>query len=144
MCKVLIAHNLSPMRQLLSRAVIGLGHKPIEIQTIAQALVVCDNQQMDLVVTGTALLDGEGYELLRKLCEAGTHCMAIVFDGGNTDMSKYNWRELHVFDVVTKSLSFTNLSRKIEDALDLTSNHERVIRMLDGVIRRNALVLATI
>ena len=143
MCTVLAAHNVSYTQRLLNTAVIGLGHKLLEVQSIDQALRVCEQTSPDLVVTETQFSDGAGHELLSKLRDKGVHCMAIVLANDLSDLSKYNWRDLHVFDVVVKPTSLLEISRKIEDALDLTSNHDRVIRMLDGIIRRNAMALAT-
>jgi len=144
MCTVLAAHNVPYTQRLLNNAVNGLGHKLLEVQTIDQALRVCAMESPDLVVTETQFEDGAGHELLRQMWDSGVHCMAIVLADESNNLAKYSWRDLHVFDVMVKPVSLLEISRKIEDALDLTSNHERVIRMLDGIIRRNALALAVV
>jgi CheY-like chemotaxis protein len=71
--RILLVEDDAASRQALSGLAQTLGHQTQVAQNMWQALelVISENESFDLLLSDISLPDGDGWELLRRLREAG-------------------------------------------------------------------------
>jgi CheY-like chemotaxis protein len=73
--RILLVDDDAAIRGGLNRLVNGLGHRINVAKNMLEALdiAISENKAFDLLLSDISLPDGDGWELLRRLSEAGPH-----------------------------------------------------------------------
>jgi CheY-like chemotaxis protein len=71
--RILLVEDDATIREALNKLVDALGHRAHVTQNVREALdlAVSENEAFDLLLSDISLPDGDGWELLRCLSEAG-------------------------------------------------------------------------
>jgi len=83
--RVLLVEDDASIREALNKLVNTLGHRAHVTKNVREALdlVISENEAFDLLLSDISLPDGDGWELLRCLSEAGHRpWRAIAMSGG--------------------------------------------------------------
>jgi two-component system CheB/CheR fusion protein len=86
--RILLVEDDAASRQALNGLAQTLGHQTHVAQNMWQALdlVISGNQAFDLLLSDISLPDGDGWELLRRLSEAGLRPWRAIAISGRCSM----------------------------------------------------------
>ena len=143
MCTVLIVDDDPSIRLMIRIAAKQNGHTVIEASTEEEALDVTRSSIPDVIAIDLKLEHSDGFEVLERLRQEGLRGFAVVVSG---DMSGHTqdfrkWKELRIFDAMTKPFNVRTLIKKLEDAADATRHEGRLCQFLDRMVGRNELSL---
>jgi two-component system NtrC family response regulator len=116
MPKILIVDDDPMQRALISNAVTGAGHEALFASDGQEALEVCRDTQVDLVVTDMVMPELDGLELLKALMEAYPEIPVIAVSG--TSAAKLNLSaRFGAHAILIKPIDSEELLREVEKAL---------------------------
>jgi CheY-like chemotaxis protein len=86
--RILLVEDDAACRQALNGLAKALGHQIHVAQNMSQALdlVISENEAFDLLLSDISLPDGDGWELLRCLTEAGLRPWRAIAISGRCSM----------------------------------------------------------
>jgi len=86
--RVLLVEDDAASRQALNGLAQALGHQTHVAQNMSQALDlgISENEAFDLLLSDISLPDGDGWELLRRLSEAGLRPWRAIAISGRCSM----------------------------------------------------------
>ncbi len=84
MAKILIVDDEPNIREILGHLLECIGHTPIEAGSGLEALKLCDEGDLDVVITDLTMPDFSGMELIREI-RANYPDIRIVAVSGNSD-----------------------------------------------------------
>jgi two-component system response regulator AtoC len=126
MPKILIVDDDPMQRALISDALTGGGHEPLFAKDGREALEVCRDNPVDLVVTDMVMPELDGLELLKALVDAHPEIPVIAVSGTSADKLNRSAR-FGAHAILIKPLDPKELLREIEGALEgqgAESDHE--------------------
>jgi DNA-binding NtrC family response regulator len=118
MSTILIVDDERGIREGLTTAVEGLGHRALPAPSLAEARRFVDAEPVDAILLDIRLKDGDGLDLLREL-RAGAHReipVVVATAYGDSDRTIEAMRD-GAFDYVTKPFDLPLLLSTVERAL---------------------------
>ena len=79
--RILLVEDEAATLRLMSRLLVGLGHRVTAAGTVADAWVAVEGGEFDLIVSDIGLPDGTGLDLMRKVKSLGRIVPAIALTG---------------------------------------------------------------
>jgi DNA-binding NtrC family response regulator len=119
---VLIVDDERGIREGLTAAVEGIGHRAVPVAGLAEARRRISSEPIDAILLDIRLRDGDGLDLLREL-RAGEHReipVVVATAYGDSDRTIEAMRD-GAFDYVTKPFDLTLLLATVERALQKRS-----------------------
>ncbi len=88
--RVLIVDDQRSIRMVSSSVVSSLGHDVIEAATGQEAIDICQNEKVDLILMDVEMPGMNGFETTKKIREANSTWFPIIFVSAKTDPSFFS------------------------------------------------------
>jgi len=111
--RILLVEDEAATLRLMSRLLVGLGHRVTAAGTVADAWVAFEGGEFDLIVSDIGLPDGTGLDLMRKVKSVRRVVPAIALTGYGMDEDIRRSREAGFTTHMTKPIDFTKLEAMI-------------------------------
>ena len=117
MPKILIIEDESRVAGLLKRGLEESGHSVEVADSVANGLVVFENEPFDIVVSDVMLPDGSGFELCRKIRERNEQIPILMLTALGTTDDKLEGFDSGADDYMVKPFDFRELEVRINTLL---------------------------
>ena len=111
--RILLVEDEAATLRLMSRLLVGLGHRVTAAGTVADAWAEFQGGEFDLILSDIGLPDGTGLDLMRKVKSVRRVVPAIALTGYGMDEDIRRSREAGFTTHMTKPIDFTKLEAMI-------------------------------
>jgi CheY-like chemotaxis protein len=112
--RILLVEDEPATLRLMDRLLRGLGHDVALANTVAEALDIAQQQDLDLIISDIGLPDGSGLELMRQV-KAQRTIAAIALTGYGMEEDIQRSRDAGFTAHLTKPIDFTKLEAMIRE-----------------------------
>ncbi len=112
---VLVVEDETQMRRVLRSSLISNGHRCIEAETAAQALMMASSHNPDLILLDLGLPDGDGIDVTRALRKIGQAPIIVISARGQED-DKVKALDAGADDYLTKPFGIQELLARMRVA----------------------------
>ena len=111
--KILLVEDEETTRLLMARLLRGLGHEVTAAGSVAEALALLDDREIDLVVSDIGLPDGTGFDLIRQIVARNGPVAGIALTGYGMEEDIRKSRDAGFHAHMTKPIDYQKLASVI-------------------------------
>ena len=136
--QILIIEDEAEIRRLVRTTLEGEGHRVVEAQTVARALIDAAARKPDLVLLDLGLPDGDGVDFLSEF-RGWSKAPVIVLSARTDELVKVRALDLGADDYLTKPFGVAELLARVRVALRRGASPDAspVVRFGDVTINMN-------
>ncbi len=120
MARILLAEDEMPVREFVTRALVGRGHDVIGVADGAMALeLLAEDDGYDLLLTDIVMPMVDGIALALKVTKDHPDLRILMMTGYPNQKQRAHNLDLLIHDVIVKPFTLEEICRAVDEALGL-------------------------